>query len=77
MFKVVDVFNVGNMLSATIEGKCEEIKNGVILCDADGNSYTVLSVGMTRHHNPHDIAKSTTILVTPCTLKRGSNLFLS
>ena len=77
MFKVVDVFNVGNMLSATIEGKCENIKNGVILCDADGNSYTVMSVGMTRYLNPHDIAKSTTILVTPGTLKSGSNLFLS
>ncbi len=77
MFKVTDVFNVGNMISATIEGKCEKIKNGSILCDAEGNRYTVVSVGMTRHNNPHDISKSTTILVVPCTLKNGGELYLS
>ena len=76
MFEVIDTFKIGSNLSVTLKGKCEQIKNGTVLKDKNNNKYDVLSVGMTRFDNPSDIARSTTVLVTPCGLKKGSELFL-
>lgn len=75
MFKVLDVFKVGNNVSVTFEGKCETLKNGCKLRDNAGNIYRVVSVGMTRHENPGDISKSTTVLLSPCNLKKGNVLY--
>ena len=77
MFEVMDVFKIGNKLSVTLQGKCEDIKNGSKLKDTKGNIYDVVSVGMTRYNNPSDMAKSTSILITPCTLIKGSQLYKS
>lgn len=75
MFKVIDVFKIGDRMSVTLEGKCETLKNGSKLVDADGNQINVISVGTTRHENPADIARYTTILVSPCEIKKGSALY--
>ena len=77
MLKVLDVFNVGDMVSVTLDGNCAQIANGSKLIDENGNDVVVLSVAMTRHENPHDISKSTTILVAPCNLRIGSSLSIA
>mgnify|MGYP004513104691 CR=1 FL=1 len=77
MFEVMDVLKIGNKLSVTLQGKCEDIKNGSKLKDGKGNIYNVVSVGMTRYNNPTDIEKSTSILITPCTLLKGEQLYKS
>lgn len=77
MLKVLDVFPIGNMLSVTLEGPCENIKNGCKLVDSNGNKVIVISVAMTRHNNPDDINKSTTIMVDSCPLKKGTELFIA
>ena len=49
MFKVLDVFPIGNMFSVTLEGSCDNLKNGSKLIDDNGNTVVVVSVAMTRH----------------------------
>lgn len=75
MFKVLDVFKMGDKLSVTLEGRCDSVKNGSRLSDKSGNIYEVVSVGMTRHNSPEDISKNTTMLITPCTLQKGNEVF--
>ena len=77
MFKVVDVFKIGDRMSVTLDGRCEALKNGSKLIDDKGNPIDVISVGTTRHENPSDIAKYTTILVSPCKLEKGNILYNS
>lgn len=76
IFKIIDTFQIGDNLSVTFEGKCEQIKNGTKLTDNHGNLYMVVSVGTTRHNNPSDISKSTTVLISPSTLKKGDLLYI-
>ncbi len=75
MFKVSDVFKIGDKLSVTFEGNCQELKNGTKLKDDKGNIFDVLSIGMTRYSEPADISKSTTALITPCNIEKGSVLY--
>lgn len=77
MFKVLNVFKVGNMLSVTLDGKCEMLKNGIRLYDKNGRTYEVVSVAMTRYKDPSDIAKITTVLLKDCDIKTGSELFIA
>ena len=72
--KVIDVFRIGDYISVTLEGKCEELKNGSRLIDESGNIFVVLSVAMTRNNNPKDISVSTTVLMAPCSLNTGTEL---
>ena len=37
MFKIIDVFHVGEKLSITVEGNCSELKTGSKLTDTKGN----------------------------------------
>ncbi len=76
MFTVMDIFKIGDNLSVTLNGACEQLKNGVTLKDEEGNKYKVLSVGMTRFNDPTDITQSTTILLMPCGLIKGEKLYL-
>lgn len=77
MFRVLDVFPIGTMLSITLEGTCDEIANGSKLIDNSGNEIVVKSVAMTRYNNPSDINKSTTILVDMCNIKKGTELSIA
>ena len=61
MLKVLDIFRIGDKLSVTLEGKCEEIKNGSQLIDDSGKKYEILSVAMVRSDNPSDFSKTTTV----------------
>ncbi len=74
MLKVLDIFPVGNMYSVTLEGACDNIRNGSRLIDNKGNVITVLSVAMTRYENPSDISTNTTVLVSDPHLQKGSEL---
>ena len=75
--KVIDVFPLGEMISVTLEGKCEDIKNGIRLVDDHNNVFNVLSVAMTRNSNPKDISASTTVLMVPCNLNTGTELHIA
>ena len=77
MLKVLDVFPIGKMLSITIEGDCREIHNGSKLIDPKGNIIIVNSVAMTRHTNPEDFNKSTTVLVDSCSIEKGCELSIA
>ncbi|MCD8180734.1 MAG: hypothetical protein LUF26_04560 [Firmicutes bacterium] len=74
MFKVIDVFKIGENVSVTFEGKCEDIKNGSRLIDENGNMYNIISVAMANYDNPLDISKSTTVLIHPCGIEKGELL---
>ncbi len=74
MLKVIDTFLIGTTLSVTLEGRCDNISNGSRLVDSNGNIIVVKSVAMTRHDNPADISKNTTILIDYCDIKKGSEL---
>lgn len=74
MFTVIDTYKIGDNLSVTLDGECEQLKNGVTLKDRAGNKYKVLSVGMTHFNNPTDITRSTTVLLMPCSLIKGEKL---
>lgn len=75
MFEVIDTLKLGENLSVTLKGKCDDIKNGSKLKDSSGNIYNVISVGMTRFDNPTDIVQSTTALFMPCVLAKGTHLY--
>lgn len=77
MLKVIDIYRIGDMLSVTLEGKCDQIKNGSRLVDNENNVYEVKSVAMTRHNNPSDIKKTTTILIPLCDLHAGEELSIA
>ena len=66
MLKVLDTFKIGDMLSVTLEGKCEAIKNGSKLVDKKNNIYEVAFVAMTNNNNPYDFLKTTTVLIPFC-----------
>lgn len=75
MLKVVDTLKVGNLLSVTVEGNPNEIKNNAIFVDKNGVPHTVKSVALERFANPHDISRFTTFLTELCELKKGTFLF--
>ncbi|MCR4889050.1 MAG: hypothetical protein K5979_07735 [Ruminococcus sp.] len=77
MLKVLDVFPIGTKLSVTLNGACENIKNGTKLIDSHGNIIIVDSVAMTRNDEPSDISKSTTILVNKCDISEGEELSIA
>lgn len=77
MLKVLDVFPIGNMLSVTLEGPCNNVKNGCKLIDSNGNTIVVVSVAMTRYNNPNDINASTTVMVNSCKIEKGSELSIA
>ena len=77
MFKVLDVLKIGDMLSVTLDGKCEMLKNGTKLHDKSGRIYEVVSVAMIRYDEPSDVAKRTTVLMKACNIKTGSELFIA
>ena len=77
MLKVIDVFPIGDMLSVTLEGPCNGLKNGSKLIDGKGNTINVISVAMIRNDNPADIFKSTTVMVKSCQLQKGTELSIA
>lgn len=77
MIKVTDIFPIGDMLSVTLEGMCENITNGSKLIDSSGNEIVVISVAMTRYEDPSDINKMTAVMINNCQLKKGTELSIA
>lgn len=77
MYKVIDVYKIADMLSVTLDGNCAMLSNGSKLKDDNNNVYNVVSVAITKHNNPSEISKNTTVLITPCNLEKGTNLFIA
>lgn len=74
MLKVLDVFQIGDKISVTLEGKCEEIKNGSKLIGNGGKKYEIISVAMVRSDDPSNFSKTTTVLMPLCDIEKGSEL---
>ena len=74
MLRIIDISNVGNYISVTVEGNADKIHNNYKLIDEYGNMHTVISVGLEKYNDPHDISKYTTFLTEPCSLKVGTKL---
>ena len=73
--KVFDVFRIGDKLSVTLEGKCEEIHNGSRLINNSNREYKVISVAMVN--NPSDFARTTTVLLPLCDIHKGEELYVA
>ena len=77
MFKVLDIYPIGNMLSVTLEGPCKNIKNGCKLIDSKGNIIVVVSTAMIHHNDSICINKNTVIIkIAFCQLKKDDVLFI-
>ena len=74
MFKVLDVFQIGKILSVTLEGDSGLLKNGVRLKDENGNVIVVNTVAMAHFIDPGDMFKKTIVSVDVCDLKEGDVL---
>lgn len=77
MFEVIEVFQIGDMLSITLNGSCEKLKNNSKVIDDHDNIYQIISIAMTENNNPSDISKTTTILLPLCDLRKGDTLHIS
>lgn len=77
MFKILDTLKVGELLSITVEGNCEDLKNGNNLKDRFGNVYNIISIGMMQLNDPHDISNMTSMLISPATINKGEELYLA
>lgn len=76
MLEIIDIFQIGNMLSVTLNGSCEKIKNNSKVIDDHNNIYQIISIAMTENNNPSDISKTTTILLPLCDLRKGDTLHM-
>lgn len=76
MFEVIEAFKIGNMLSATLNGSCEKLKNNSKVIDDHNNIYQIISIAMTENNIPSDISKTTTILLPLCDLRKGDTLHM-
>lgn len=74
MFEVIEVFQIGDMLSITLNGNCEKLNNNSKVIDAHNNIYQIISIAMRENDNPSDISKTTTVLLPLCNLRKGDTL---
>lgn len=74
MFRVTDVFSIGDSLSVTLDGDADKITNGCKLVDDSGDIIVVKSVAMIRYEDPQYIGKNVTILIDKCSIATGSTL---
>lgn len=74
MLKVLDVLQIGDKLSVTLEGNCIDVKNGSVLRAPDNTEYRVLSVAMIGNDDPADLSKATTVLMPFCDIRKGCTL---
>lgn len=76
MFKVLDVYKIGDMISVSLHGNCEMIKNGTKLKDKNNRIYNVISVAMTSYNENSPISNNLIILLNDCDIKTGAELYL-
>jgi len=77
MLKVMDIFQVGNDLSITLDGETDKVTNGCKLIDSNGNTVVVKSVAMIRHNDPEYFDKNIIVLVDKCDIAIGSMLSMA
>lgn len=63
MYKVIDVFLIGDNSSVTIEGKGESLQNNMIIHDENNKEFKLLNVAMISGQEADDIGKTTTLLL--------------
>ena len=77
MFRVTDIFPIGDSLSVTLDGDRDKITNGCKLTDDKGNIIAVKSVAMVRYVDPQYIGKNVTVLIDKCDIAVGSTLSIT
>ena len=77
MYKVIDVFRVGNKLSVTFDGSGNGLRNGCELTDHNNLAVKVESVAMPHPTTESSIFDSTTVLLPLCEIKKGDVLYLN
>ena len=50
--KVLSKLSFGGKTALAVEGNCANLKNGDTVTDEHGNSYVIVSVGMTHYEDP-------------------------
>lgn len=63
MYKVLNIFAVGNNTSVTIEGNGEGLKNNMRVTGSDGKSYNLISIAMPLDVSSDTIRKTTTVFI--------------
>ena len=63
VYKVLDVFPIGNNTSVTIEGHGEGLKNHMDVISAEGKTYRLLSVAMVSGQPEDESGKTTTVMI--------------
>lgn len=73
---ILNKLKIGNNLSISIDGNCENLKNGDIIEDEFKNTFQIISVGMTRFGNTEDLFKSTDLLIKGSVDKIGNKVII-
>lgn len=63
VYKVLDVFAVGENTSVTVVGNGQGLKNDMTISTPNGEKYKLLAVGLTTGESTKVVNKSTTLLV--------------
>lgn len=63
MYKVIDVFPIGDNSSVTIEGKCENLQNNMTIHDENNKEFKLLNIAMVGGQKADDIGKTTILLI--------------
>lgn len=63
LYKVINTLKVGNNTAVMLEGDITKLKNGMLVTGTTGNTYKVISVGMTAGIDPNEIGKTTDCLI--------------
>ena len=63
MYKVIDIFPIGDNSSVTVAGNGEKLKNGLYVYDENNERYKLLNVAMTGGQKAENIGKMTTLLI--------------
>lgn len=64
LLKVLSKLSFDGKTALTVEGNCNELKNGDTVKDEKGNIFTVVSVGMTHYETPELWSRITQLLIS-------------
>lgn len=63
MYKVIDVFPVGDNSSVTVEGKGSSFQNDMYIRDENNRKFKLLNVAMMGRQKAENIGEMTTLLI--------------
>ena len=76
MFKIIDVFRIGNKLSVTLEGQCDKLRNGSMLTNQKGITEKIDSIAMVNSRINDYLRNSVIVMMPLCDIHKGDQLHL-